>query len=211
MVGHDIRNPRQSITGNLFLAKSDLADVAEGEAKEGIKESLCEIEKNIDYINKIVADLQDFAKALKPVLGAIDLSAIVQEVLKNRVIPENIAVQTSVEAEANCFVADATYIRRMLSNLINNAIQAMPNGGKLTLQAKRKTDNVLICVEDTGSGIPEEAKTKLFTPLFTTKSKGQGFGLAVVKRMSEALGGNVTFESQPGKGTRFTVCLPFKQ
>ena len=138
MVGHDIRNPLQAITGNLYLANSDLKDVPESEAKSAIKESLSEIEKNVDYIDKIVVDLQDFAKPLKPVLGAIDLSTIVIDVIKNRVIPEDIAVEYSVDAEANCFVADATYIRRMLSNLVNNAVQAMPNGGKLTLKAQRR-------------------------------------------------------------------------
>jgi signal transduction histidine kinase len=86
----------------------------------------------------------------------------------------------------------------------------MPQGGKLVIHAykdKQKND-VIITVEDTGVGIPEEAKSKLFTPMFTTKSKGQGFGLAVVKRMTEALGGSVSFESQEGTGTTFTVRLP---
>jgi len=67
---------------------------------------------------------------------------------------------------------------------------------------------VFICVEDTGPGIPEDIKPKLFSPMVTTKSKGQGFGLAVVKRLVETLNGTVTFESQLGKGTKFTVCLP---
>jgi two-component system nitrogen regulation sensor histidine kinase NtrY len=72
---------------------------------------------------------------------------------------------------------------------------------------------VVITVKDTGIGIPEDAKDKLYTPLFTTKSKGQGFGLAVVKRLTEALGGTVTFESQENKGTTFTIRLaqPTKQ
>jgi signal transduction histidine kinase len=174
-------------------------------------ESLFEIEKNVDYINKIVVDLQDFAKPLKPVLGDINLTVIVQEVIKNRSIPENVTVESSVESQANCFIADATYIRRMLSNLVNNALQAMPDGGKLTLKATREANNIVISVEDTGIGIPEEVKAKLFTPLFTTKSKGQGFGLAVVKRMTEAMGGYTSFDSQVGKGTRFTVRLPFKE
>ena len=105
-------------------------------------------------------------------------------------------------------MADSTYIQRILNNLVNNAIQAMPSGGKLTINAYCEANKVIISVEDTGVGIPKEAKAKLFTPLFTTKSKGQGFGLAVVKRMSEALGGSVSFESQEGKGTKFIVCLP---
>jgi PAS domain S-box-containing protein len=208
MVGHDIRNPLQAIASSLYLAKTDLDTLPDG--KKDILESLLEIEKNIDYINKIVVDLQDFAKPLKPLFGDIDLSVIVQDVIKNRSFPENISVQSSVDSQANCFVADATYVRRVLSNLVNNAVQAMPNGGKLTLTATRENDYAVIRVEDTGMGIPEEAKGKLFTPLFTTKSKGQGFGLAVVKRMSEAMGGCVSFDSQKGKGTTFVVYLPCK-
>jgi signal transduction histidine kinase len=84
----------------------------------------------------------------------------------------------------------------------------MPDGGKLTIRARRKKRNVILTVKDTGTGIPETAKANLFTPLFTTKSKGQGFGLAVVKRMTEALGGTVTFESEEGKGAEFTIRLP---
>jgi signal transduction histidine kinase len=84
----------------------------------------------------------------------------------------------------------------------------MPKGGKLTIQAYKEANDSIITVEDTGASIPDEVKDKLFTPLFTTKSKGQGFGLAVVKRMTEALGGTVTFESQQGKGTKFIVRLP---
>jgi signal transduction histidine kinase len=84
----------------------------------------------------------------------------------------------------------------------------MPNGGELTIAADVKDDKALIIVEDTGDGIPEEVRGRLFTPLFTTKSKGQGFGLAVVKRLTEAMAGNITFESEIGKGTRFIVELP---
>ena len=93
-------------------------------------------------------------------------------------------------------------------NLVTNALQAMPEGGKLKIQAIKKGEEVDISVQDTGAGIPQEIKPKLFTPLFTTKSKGQGFGLVVVKRMTESLGGTISFESELGKGTTFTISLP---
>ena len=84
----------------------------------------------------------------------------------------------------------------------------MPKGGKLVVQAHKERNDVVIDVIDSGIGIQEDARDKLFIPLFTTKSKGQGFGLAVVKRLTEALGGTVTFESEEGKGTKFAIRLP---
>ena len=77
---------------------------------------------------------------------------------------------------------DDTYLRRILTNLVANGVQAMPNGGTLTIQALKGKDHLTICVEDTGEGIPEAIKPKMFKPLYTTKSKGQGLGLAVVQR-----------------------------
>ena len=91
---------------------------------------------------------------------------------------------------------------------MNNAIQAMPNGGNLTLSGFEKESYAYITVTDTGMGIPEEIKPKLFTPLVTSKATGQGLGLAVVKRLIEALNGKITFESQIGKGTTFIITLP---
>jgi signal transduction histidine kinase len=87
----------------------------------------------------------------------------------------------------------------------------MPKGGNLAVNACREDDGTVICVADTGVGISEEIRGKMFSVMFTTKSKGQGFGLPVVKRMTEALGGTVTFESEAGKGTKFIVRLPPKE
>ena len=210
MVGHDIRNPLQAIIGDIFLAKTDLSSCSDSEQKASVQENLSEIEKNVEYINKIVADLQDFAKPLNPIATETDLKSIIDDVVSNHRIPENIQASIKVEKDAEKIVADSAYVQRILSNLVNNAVQAMPNGGKLTVQAFCEGKDSIITVEDTGVGIPEEAKRKLFTPLFTTKSKGQGFGLAVVKRMTEALGGTVTFDSQVDKGTKFIVRLPKK-
>ncbi len=84
----------------------------------------------------------------------------------------------------------------------------MPEGGTIIIRAFRKNDSIYVSFEDTGVGIPEENKTKIFTPLFSTKAKGQGFGLAVCKKLVEAQNGKITFESELGKGTTFTIKLP---
>ena len=208
MVGHDIRNPLQAITGDIYLAKSDLASMPECEGKQGVLESLTEVEKNIDYINKIVADLQDFARPLKPNAEKTDIKHVIDLLLAKNGLPESVKVNVKVESEARVFVADSTFINRIMYNLVNNAVQAMPKGGQLTIHVYKEAKETVISVKDTGVGIPEAVKDKLFTPMFTTKSKGQGFGLAVIKRMTEALGGTVTFVSQEGKGTTFKVRFP---
>ena len=208
MVGHDIRNPLQAITGDIYLLKTDLSTMPECQTKEGVNESLSSIEKNIDYINKIVADLQDFARPLNPIAGEADLKLIIEKLLEKNGLPENIRVSVKVEDEARKVIADADYLNRILYNLVTNAVQAMPKGGNLAIQACKDKKDVLISVKDAGVGIPKEIQGKMFTPMFTTKAKGQGFGLPVVKRMTEALGGTVSFESQEGKGTTFFVRLP---
>ena len=208
MVGHDIRNPLQAIIGDVYLAKSDVASMPEDAKKESLQESLLAIEKNADYINKIVADLQDYAKPLRPHTELTDLKTVINDLLTKNGLPESIQINVKVTKEAREVMADSAYVKRIIGNLITNAVQAMPNGGKLLINAYNEAGNAVITVEDTGIGIPDEAKPKLFTPLFTTKSKGQGFGLAVVKRLTEALNGTVTLESKESKGTKFTITLP---
>jgi signal transduction histidine kinase len=208
MVGHDIRNPLQAIIGEVYLVNSELATLPDSEEKANIKESLDMIKQNTEYMNKIVLDLQDFAKPLNPCDEETNIEQMVQELLTKNGVPESIQTEAQIESDARIVRADSAYMKRILGNLVSNAVQAMPKGGKLTVQAHRETSAVVIMVKDTGVGIPEDAKDKLFTPLFTTKSKGQGFGLAVVKRLTEALGGTVTFDSKEGTGTTFTIRLP---
>jgi PAS domain S-box-containing protein len=208
MVGHDIRNPLQAIMGDLYLLQEELKTLTETEHKQPMQESLDSIEENILYINKIVSDLQDYTRPLKPFFEDLQLNDLVNATLTKANVPSKI--ETEVNVQDLHLTSDVSYLQRTLSNLINNAVQAMPNGGKLTVTAKAVAGKAVIVVEDTGVGIPEEAKSKLFTPLFTTKSKGQGLGLAVVKRLMEAQGGTVCFESKKGKGTKFIIELPLK-
>ena len=210
MVGHDIRNPLQSIIGELFLSKKELDCIPEGESKASLKESIEAIENNVTYINKIVTDLQDYAKPLSPTFEKTDFAQLVASVLSMLRIPENVQVVWSPEPNFPKLNTDPAAMKRILTNLTTNAIQAMPEGGKLTINANCQGEKVLVYVEDTGVGMPIEVKERIFTPLFTTKSKGQGFGLAVVKKLTEALNGKISLESEVGKGTRFMLEFPQK-
>lgn len=208
MVGHDIRNPLQAIVGDLYLIASEVATLPEVEEKKSIEESVASIMQSVDYIDKIVQDLQDYAKPLKPIAQKTNLEQMCQELLLDVNFPENIDAKYLLEEEAEEVVADPAFLKRILSNLVSNAVQAMPEGGKLEIKSRQGNGEVVITVQDSGVGVPPANRDKLFTPLFTTKARGQGFGLAVVKRMTEALGGTVTFESEEGKGTKFAVRLP---
>jgi PAS domain S-box-containing protein len=210
MVGHDIRNPLQAIVSELYLAKETMTKSPDSKGKQDALDSMTFVQEQVDYISKIVADLQDYARPLNPDAQLSDIKAIVQETISKQKVPKEIEVSINIAENAKKINADPDYIKRIIGNLVLNAIQAMPKGGKLTINAEKEKQlgNIVLMVEDTGVGIADDVKDKMFTPMFTTKAKGQGFGLPVVKRMTETLGGTVTFNSEQGKGTTFTVRLP---
>jgi PAS domain S-box-containing protein len=208
MVGHDIRNPLQSIIAEVFLSKGELASLPECECKAGIKESLDSIENQTMYINKIVADLQDFTKLTKPQIEEIMLGNVIEDALSTIPIPGNIKIKNTLRPNGITIKSDPNLLKRILTNLSLNAVQAMPKGGTLTLNSGLKSGNAVISIQDSGQGIPEDVQKNLFKPLFTTKPKGQGFGLAVAKKLTESLNGIITFETITGQGTTFTITLP---
>jgi PAS domain S-box-containing protein len=210
MVGHDIRNPLQAITGDVYLLKDYLSTMSEIPAKRDVAESLESIEQNVSYINKIVADLQDYARPVIPKYIDAILYNLVVRCFRSIVVPENVSLSIDIDQSLR-FPTDPALFQRILTNLVINAIQAMPKGGNLIIGTTKKQTIIVLSVGDTGVGIPEHVKPKLFTPMMTTKAKGQGLGLAVVKRLVEALNGTITFESQEGKGTKFNVELPQNQ
>ena len=215
MVGHDLRNPLQTVTGETYLAKSELQQLPDSPEKRNLEESIQTIAEQISYMDKIVSDLQDFVRPITPEKKHVNLQKLIRATMTEVITPENVEVQTQIDQNIPEVPADAQLLKRVFFNLLNNALQAMPKGGKLKVKMQNRKnpkgeDKVLISFEDTGVGIPEEVKPKIFKPLFTTKSKGQGFGLVVCKRVIEAHGGTIGFESEEGKGTKFTVELPIE-
>ncbi len=208
MVGHDIRNPLQAIICELYLAKMEIADMPKCKTQDAINDSIAFIEEQINYINKIVSDLQDYARPLRPEFNEISINEIVNDSTSTITIPPNIHLTVHIDKQLPKIKLDPLMLKRVLVNLIINSVQAMPNGGKLSIKTRTDTSNALVSVEDTGVGIPNEIKPKIFQPLMTTKSKGQGFGLAVAKRLVEAQNGTISFESEKSVGTRFILSFP---
>ncbi len=209
MVGHDLRNPLQTITGELYLAKIDVQGLSEGEIKSNLQESLQTIEEQAVYMDKIVSDLQAFVRPIKIDKAPVNLKGIIDNVISLVTIPASISVKTQIDENFPQIKADPQLVKRVLINLVTNAVQAMPEGGTITVNSNANPEgHVSVVVEDTGIGIPEKVKPHIFTPLFTTKPRGQGFGLAVCKRVIEAHGGTIGFESQEGKGAKFIIQFP---
>ena len=207
MVGHDLRNPLQGIAGIVYLAKRDL-ESRKAVDRRAAAAQLDTIQEEITYMDKIVSDLQDYSQPLAPKLTETNLPNLIRQTLSTIKIPKAIKVTVEIEKPAETAMIDPTLMRRTLTNLTINAIQAMPKRGKLTIRARSKRDSTIMTVEDTGAGIARKNLAKLFSPFFTTKAKGQGLGLAVCKRLVEAQGGTITVKSKPRKGTAFTIKLP---
>jgi len=132
MVGHDIRNPLQSVTGELYLISHEVNNMPDGESKQAIQESLEIIEENLIYINKIIVDLQDYARPLIPEMANVNIAGLLNSTLQTINIPANIKLNVETNSDLT-LKTDAAFIRRAVTNLVNNAIQAMPSGGGVNI------------------------------------------------------------------------------
>ncbi len=209
MVAHDLRNPLTSIRTANYYIKNTCPHHTHAECKT-TREMLDIIEQETLFADNIINDLLDFAtkrplqKKKQNMNNLIETSSITSN------IPENIKVKTKLDKKAIAPI-DAKQLQRVFLNLTKNAVQAMPNGGKLTIKTTETKDHIEIAFTDTGVGIPEENMSKIFQPLFTTKAKGIGMGLAICKRIVEQHGGTIHVKSKAGQSTTFTIKLPKKE
>jgi PAS domain S-box-containing protein len=213
MVGHDLRNPLQVMTNSIFLIDTRFSNTQLDcdrcpECRKLVSKETAIVKEQMTYVDKVLSDLIDYSSTRGLELATADLPGIVDEALSVVSIPSIIKVSVDIEEGIPPLVVDRTAIRRVLSNLITNAVQAMPRGGQLTIRISSAEGAASIDVEDTGEGIPKENMDKMFEPLFTTRAKGQGLGLAVCRKLVEAHGGSIAIESKVGKGTRVKVTIP---
>jgi PAS domain S-box-containing protein len=203
-VGHDLRNPLGAITNAAYFLNMVLEN-----PQPDVKETLDILKREAATAENIISDLLEFARTRPPTREEADLNEIIQYVLSRVTIPENVQVITKLDGTLAPFPVDPDQLVRAFDNIIRNGLQAMPEGGQLSIESKY-TDRqwVAISFTDTGVGISEENRAKLFEPLFTTKAKGVGLGLSIVKRLVEGHDGTVDVKSELGKGSTFTVRLP---
>ncbi len=211
MIVHDLRSPLQVILYKTFLLKEKLKHLPiPSYEKKSFKEMLDSINEQVEYMNKMISDFKDYARNIKPEKLEIDLKKLIEEVLATFILPENVKVKILIQEGFPRLLIDPMMIRRVLSNLISNAIDALPHGGNIYLEAKIEGEHIVISVEDTGVGISGENLGKLFKPFFTTKDKGTGLGLAICRRFVELHGGHIFVESKVGSGTKFTIKIPLE-
>ncbi len=211
MIGHDMRNPLQVITNMQYLLDMRMQKMTKDESdilhRYGIPDIFDRIGTEIQYLNKIISDLQDYAREVNPEKSRINLKTFFEDLIQKISPPPSILIQKEIESDA-AISLDPHLLTRVMENLINNAIQAMEHGGTLTLTSHISKDNLIITIRDTGTGISPESQSRIFDPLYTTKPKGTGLGLSVTRRLIEAHGGKISLiETSPG-GTTFEVTLP---
>jgi signal transduction histidine kinase len=205
MIGHDLRNPLTGISSAAYYLKRKYGSVMDEKGRDMLEV----IEKDVNYSNKIVSDLLEYSRPIQLDIQEMTPKSAVAEAVSHVDFPKNVQL-IDLTKSTPAIRIDADNMKRVFINLVKNAVDAMPNGGKLTVTSEKANGAVKIAFADTGLGISEENLKKLFGPLFTTKAKGMGLGLAICKRIVEAHGGRISVESAVGKGTTFTITIPLE-
>ncbi|MBI5965342.1 MAG: PAS domain-containing protein [Chloroflexi bacterium] len=205
-IGHELRNPLGVISNAIYFLKA-----AQPNASDKVKEYLQIMENETRTSDKIITDLLDFTRIKSVDREAGSVSELIRQTLERFPVPASVAVTLEIPPDPPSVYVDPHHIIQVPGNLIVNACQAMPDGGQLSLYSNVQNDMMNITVKDTGAGILPENMKKLFEPLFTTKARGIGLGLAVSRKLVEANGGRIEVESEPGKGSSFSVYLPIRK
>jgi PAS domain S-box-containing protein len=204
ILGHDLRNPLNALGIASYYLKRKYGKVLD-EKDQVMFDS---IDKSIEYSIKIVNDLIDYSSEIQLELEPVSPKSLIYGSLAQISPPLNVQVVDETQDEPMLPVDEAK-LCRSFTNLVRNAFDAMPNGGKLVIKSQTLSDCVVFSFVDTGGGMSEETLGKLWSPLFTTKANGMGFGLAVCKRIVEAHDGKIMVDSRLGMGTTVRVELPF--
>ncbi len=203
-IAHEVRNPLGGM--GLFC---DILSEELGDDEKKIRH-VQKIRREVDGLNKVVNDFLDFTREVSLDIRNVDLSSFLSDILMHYSVAlegKKIDIVKRIDDDLSDVRFDPELVRRALFNLINNGIQAMPKGGRLSISAFVKDDMLALQVADTGMGISEEDMENIYTPFYTTKDKGTGLGLPFTKKIAENHGGELEIESNPGQGSKITLLI----
>jgi len=202
-VAHELRQPLNVLRTSAYYLLH-----AGNPSPEKTAEHLQRIERQVVVADRVITAMSTFAKLPAPVVVPVSLRQSLSEALESNPMPSEIEIRLACGEAVPCAVADFAQLQIVLGNLLRNAREAMPEGGCLSLSARREGRWVEISVSDTGVGIGDEDRRHILEPLYTTKPRGMGLGLAISRAIVEKHGGVLRVESEPDKGATFTVTLP---
>jgi signal transduction histidine kinase len=205
MLAHEVRNPLGAMELFTRLLLEDLHERPE------TRELALEVARGIADLNHLVTNLLEFTRTQTPRSMPVDCCAVLDDALRYTAdlrAMHTVAVERRYGAATVPACADPDLLRPVVLNLVRNAVQAMPEGGTLTVGACARQGGARVTIADTGPGIPEAARDDIFRPFFTTRTKGTGLGLTVARELLTAMGGRLGLESEVGRGTTFVVELP---
>lgn len=203
MVAHDLRNPLAGIKGATYFLNAKLGSQLDAKSKEMLEL----IDKGVQHADRIIADLMEYSKEIRLQLSETTPKTVVKEALAMIQVPKNVQL-IDLSQDEPVMKMDVEKVKRVFDNLVKNAVDAMSDGGKLTIATRLSEGDVEFVFIDTGTGMAKEVMEKLWTPFLTTKSKGMGLGLSICKRLIEAHGGKISVATEVGKGTTFTITMP---
>jgi two-component system, NtrC family, nitrogen regulation sensor histidine kinase NtrY len=209
-LAHELKNPLfplQITVENMVRARQ----LSEAEFDEVFQESAATLQAEIANLKTIIGRFSDFSKMPKPQVEEMDAREMVRRMIplyEPALREKRIELRTSIAAEPLTVSVDPEMLHRALSNLVLNAMDAMPDGGMLTLSAERRGNAVRIAIEDSGAGLTPEECERLFTPYYTTKQHGTGLGLAIVQSVVADHHGTIAVECAEKGGARFVIGLP---
>ncbi len=206
VLAHEIRNPLGSIKGFGQYLKERAA--ASGHAAD-FAEPLDVIVKESGRLEQLTEDLLAYTRGEQLAIESFRINDLVAEVLSTLQTPASVTIETDLCCDIQLHT-DRTKLRQVLTNLLQNGLDAIEGSGRVAILTAGAGGRVVITVRDTGSGIDVKTREEIFRPFFTTRAKGTGLGLAIVDRYVTALGGTITVESEPGKGSSFGVSIPLQ-
>ncbi|MBX7150279.1 response regulator [bacterium] len=205
-IGHELKNPLSRIKSSAAVLQSEI-----NEASDEVRELLRIIDNEVMISTKIINDLLDFSRERQAILNKTNLDKVIDQTLQRLKIPSYITIEKNTGSDIPDLFLDEGQIQQILVNVLLNAIQAMDeNGGKLYIRTSVNADKVQLSIKDTGCGMNAEQIKKIFEPLYTTKPKGIGLGMSVVKMLLDKHNAEIKVESRENIGTTVTILFPMQ-